>query len=110
MRSFEIQGASQMPVKAELDATDRKILRILAQDGRASYQAVADEIGLSRPAIMERVKRLEESGYIQGYRVQLDRAKVGLPVTAFVAVGYGSGGHAGGEPRQRGDGKQPPVA
>ena len=47
-----------MPAKTELDATDRRILRILSQDGRASYQAVADEIGLSRPAIMERVKRL----------------------------------------------------
>ena len=79
-----------MPAKTELDATDRRILRILGQDGRASYQAVADEVGLSRPAIMERVKRLEESGYIRGYRVQLDRAKVGLPVTAFVAVRYGS--------------------
>src|SRR5260221_9608771 len=94
-----------MPAKTELDATDRRILRILAQDGRASYQAVADEVGLSRPAIMERVKRLEESGYIRGYRVQLDRAKVGLPVTAFVAVRYGSSDYVGGEPRMREMGK-----
>jgi len=70
-----------MTAKTELDATDRRILRILSQDGRASYQAVADEVGLSRPAIMERVKRLEEAGFIRGYRVQLDRGKVGLPVT-----------------------------
>ena len=69
-----------MPAKTELNATDRKILRILGQDGRASYQAVADEVGLSRPAIMERVKRLEESGYIRGYRVQLDR------VLAYIAA------------------------
>src|SRR2546423_14703560 len=75
-----------MPTKTELDATDRRILRILSQDGRASYQAVADEVGLSRPAIMERVKRLEEAGYIRGYRVHLDRAKVGFPLTAFVAA------------------------
>ncbi len=67
-----------MSAKTELDATDRRILRLLALDGRASYQAVADEVGLSRPAIMERVKRLEEAGYIRGYRVQLDRAKVGF--------------------------------
>src|SRR5580765_5085674 len=109
MRSSKIQGASQMPVKAELDATDRKILRLLAQDGRASYQAVADEIGLSRPAIMERVKRLEESGYIRGYRVQLNRAKVGLPVTAFVAVRYGSSDYVGDEPRMREMEKHPGV-
>jgi Lrp/AsnC family leucine-responsive transcriptional regulator len=98
-----------MPVKAELDATDRKILRILAQDGRASYQAVADEIGLSRPAIMERVKRLEESGHIRGYRVQLNRAKVGFPVTAFVAVRYGSSDYVGDEPRMREMEKHPGV-
>src|SRR2546428_1753909 len=96
-----------MPAKTELDPTDRRILRILGQDGRASYQAVADEVGLSRPAIMERVKRLEESGYIRGYRVQLDRAKVGLPVTAFVAVRYGSRDYAGVGPRMRGREKQP---
>jgi len=75
-----------MPAKTELDTTDRRIMKILSEDGRASYQAMADEIGLSRPAIMERVKRLEEAGYIRGYRVQLDRAKVGLPVTAFTRV------------------------
>src|SRR3989442_2441363 len=98
-----------MPAKTELDATDRRILRILSQDGRASYQAVADEIGLSRPAIMERVKRLEESGYIRGYRVQLDRAKVGLPVTAFVAVRYGSSDYVGDEPRLREMEKHPRV-
>src|SRR5256884_8336846 len=98
-----------MPAKTELDPTDRRILRILGQDGRASYQAVADEVGLSRPAIMERVKRLEESGYIRGYRVQLDRVKVGLPVTAFVAVRYGSSDYVGDEPRMREMEKHPGV-
>src|SRR6266581_2357338 len=58
---------SEMAHKTELDAVDRKILRLLATDGRSSYQALADEVGLSRPAVMERVKRLEEAGYITGY-------------------------------------------
>ncbi|MFN2572561.1 MAG: Lrp/AsnC family transcriptional regulator [Gemmatimonadales bacterium] len=98
-----------MATKAELDAIDRRILRILAQDGRASYQAVADEVGLSRPAIMERVKRLEEAGYIRGYRVQLDRAKIGFPVTAFVAVRYGSSDYVGDEPRMHEIEKHPGV-
>jgi len=75
-----------MAAKTELDAIDRRILRILSQDGRSSYQAIADEVGLSRPAVMERVKRLEETGHILGYRVQLDRVKAGLPVTAFSAA------------------------
>ena len=98
-----------MATKTELDAIDRRILRILAQDGRASYQTVADEVGLSRPAIMERVKRLEEGGYIRGYRAQLDRAKIGLPVTALVAVRYGSSDYVGDEPRMREMEKHPGV-
>jgi Lrp/AsnC family leucine-responsive transcriptional regulator len=73
---------------APLDPTSRRILQILAADGRASYQAIADDVGLSRPAVMERVKRLEETGYILGYSARLDRAKIGYPVTAFVAVRY----------------------
>jgi Lrp/AsnC family leucine-responsive transcriptional regulator len=98
-----------MTAKTELDAMDRRILRSLARDGRESYQAIADEVGLSRPAVMERVKRLEEAGYILGYRAQLDRARVGLPVTAFVAVRYGSSDYVGDEPRMREMEKHPGV-
>lgn len=79
-----------MATKTELDAIDRKILRLLSADARQSYQAIADEVGLSRPSVMERVKRLEEAGYIRGYAVQVDRGKAGFPVTAFVAVRYAS--------------------
>ncbi len=81
-----------------LDATSRRILQLLALDGRASYQAVADEVGLSRPAVMERVKRLEESGYIRGYTAVLDRARVGFPITAFVAVRYPTSGGGDDDP------------
>jgi len=98
-----------MAAKTELDVIDRRILRILSQDGRSSYQAIADAVGLSRPAVMERVKRLEETGHILGYRVQLDRAKAGLPVTAFVAVRYGSSDYVGDEPRMREMEKHPGV-
>src|ERR1044072_5949774 len=98
-----------MSAKTELDTTDRRILRILAQDGRASYQAVADEVGLSRPAVMERVKRLEEAGYITGYGARVDRAKAGFPVTAFVAVRYGNSDYVGDEPRMREMEKHPGV-
>lgn len=90
-----------MSVKHGLDATDRRILRLLAADARSSYQAIADEVGLSRPAVMERVKRLEETGYITGYGAHLDRGKLGFPVTAFVAVRYGNTSYVGDEPRMR---------
>lgn len=90
-----------MPAKPDVDAVDRNILRLLTADGRASYQSVADEVGLSRPAVMERVKRLEERGFIKGYGARLDRAKAGYPVTAFVAVRYGSPEYVGDESRMR---------
>ncbi len=98
-----------MATKTELDAVDRKILRVLAADGRASYQAIADDVGLSRPAAMERVKRLEEAGFITGYVARLDRAKAGFPVTAFVAVRYGNSDYVGDEPQMRAMEKNPGV-
>jgi Lrp/AsnC family leucine-responsive transcriptional regulator len=85
----------------ELDPISRRILQLLAADGRASYQAIADEVGLSRPAVMERVRRLEESGFILGYTARLDRAKVGFPITAFIAVRYPASEQAGAEPGVR---------
>ena len=90
-----------MAHRNELDATDRRLLRLLVTDGRASYQALADQVGLSRPAVMERVKRMEEAGYISGYVARLDRAKTGYPVTAFVAVRYASHDIDGNEPAMR---------
>jgi Lrp/AsnC family leucine-responsive transcriptional regulator len=82
-----------------LDHTSRRIVQLLSADGRASYQAIADEIGLSRPAVMERVKRLEEAGLIRGYHARLDRAKSGFPITAFVAIRYPVSDQVGDEPR-----------
>src|SRR5438874_8443460 len=76
-----------------LDPTSRRILQLLVAGGRASYQALADEVGLSRPAVMERVKRLEEGGHILGYSARIDRAKAGYPITAFVNVRYPASDH-----------------
>src|SRR5690348_10139684 len=90
-----------MTGKRPIDAVDRQLLRLLADHGRASFQALADEVGLSRPAVMERVRRLESAGVITGYSAQIDRAKAGVPVTAFVAVRYGGSGYVGDEPRMR---------
>lgn len=98
-----------MAAKTALDAIDRRIVRLLAADGRSSYQSIADEVDLSRPAVMERVKRLEESGHITGYGAHLDRAKLGFPVTAFVAVRYGNSNYVGDEPRMREMAKHPGV-
>lgn len=95
---MQLPTPSVHPVNPSIDPTSRRILALLANDGRASYQALADEVGLSRPAVMERVKRLEEAGYILGYTARLDRARLGAPITAFVAIRYPASEHVGDEP------------
>ncbi len=70
----------------DLDAIDRRILEILRSDGRATHAAMAKTIGLSAPAIGERVRKLEQAGVIKGYRAVIDPAAVGLGICAFVAI------------------------
>jgi Lrp/AsnC family leucine-responsive transcriptional regulator len=69
-----------------LDELDRKVLRLLAPNGRMSWSDLASELGLSAPAAAERVRKLEQRGFIQGYLAQLDPARLGIGVTAFIAV------------------------
>lgn len=88
-------------IAIDLDATDRQLLDLLSQDGRASYQSLADRVGLSRPAVMERVKRLEEQGFIADYVAVLNRTRLGLGVTAFVAVRFPAADEADDERARR---------
>jgi len=69
-----------------LDALDWQILHELQQEARLSYNALARRVGLSAPAVAERVRRLEEAGVIVGYRAEVDPAKVGLQVMAVVQL------------------------
>jgi Lrp/AsnC family leucine-responsive transcriptional regulator len=73
-----------MPI--QLDAIDRRILENLQRDGRLTNLELADRIGLSPTPCLRRVRRLEAEGYIHGYGARLDRRKLGLALTAFVAV------------------------
>lgn len=68
------------------DEIDWKILYELQADARTSYAELGRRIGLTTPAIIERVRKMEDAGIITGYRVELDTAKVGLPVTAFIRM------------------------
>ena len=70
----------------DLDRKEREILRILQTDGRMSNVELAERVGLSESPCFRRVKRLEESGLIQGYTANLDQRQLGLQVTAFVQV------------------------
>ena len=69
-----------------LDQIDWKILKELQEDGRVSYAALGRTVGLTTPAVIERVRKLEDAGIITGYRAEIDTAKVGLPITAFIRM------------------------
>ena len=70
----------------EFDAIDRQILEILREDGRATHAAMAKAVGLSAPAVGERVRKLEATGVIRGFRAVIDPVSVGLGICAFVAI------------------------
>lgn len=69
-----------------IDDIDRKILKELQEDARISYAELGRRVGLTTPAVIERVRKLEDSKIITGYRVEIDTAKIGLPITAFVRM------------------------
>ncbi len=69
-----------------MDGIDREIVRLLYANGRLNQERIAREVKLSRPAVHERVRRLEEEGVIRGYKALVDWAALGQPVTAFVWV------------------------
>ena len=69
-----------------MDATDLGILEALRQNGRASAAAIGKRVGLSLPAVRERMKKLELAGVIQGYTVRIGRSAMGLSLLAFVLV------------------------
>jgi Lrp/AsnC family leucine-responsive transcriptional regulator len=69
-----------------LDKFDRHILEILQLDGRINNQDLADRIGLSPSPCLRRVRALEESGLIVGYRALLDAKKLGLTLIALIFI------------------------
>ena len=70
----------------KLDRYDQHILEILQTDGRINNQDLADRIGLSPSPCLRRVRALEESGLIVGYRALLDAKKLGLTLTALIHI------------------------
>ncbi|WP_298814723.1 Lrp/AsnC family transcriptional regulator [uncultured Roseibium sp.] len=72
--------------KRPLDAFDRKILGKLVGNARQTYAEIGEEVGLSAPAVHERVKRMTASGVIKGTNADIDAMAVGKPFLAFVHV------------------------
>lgn len=77
----------------DLDKVDVAILRALVEDGRATLQDVSDRVGLQRPSVHARVRKLEEAGVIEGYhaRVSPDAVGAGLLAVVFLRVSHGKG-------------------
>jgi Lrp/AsnC family transcriptional regulator, leucine-responsive regulatory protein len=78
-----------MPLRtkiARLDATDVKLLELLQDDARLSNAELARRVGLSRPAVRERISLLEQSGVIRGYRAEVDATALGWNLEAFIHV------------------------
>ncbi len=69
-----------------LDKIDCAILEQLQSNARMSFAELGRHVGLSTPAVIERVRRLEDAEVILGYRAEVDYARVGLPVSGFIKV------------------------
>lgn len=69
-----------------LDQIGWKLLHELQVNGRLSYAELGRRVGLTTPAVVERVKRMEEAGIIVGYHADIDPTKVGMPITAFIRM------------------------
>lgn len=71
-----------------LDRRDLEILKALTRDARKSYSELAEELGLPRSTVQEKVKRMLEKGYIKGFTAIPDYSKLGKPATAFVLISF----------------------
>lgn len=71
-----------------LDALDRQLIDLLRRDGRMTYQELAQRVNLSRPAVYERVKRLQRQGLILGYGARVNWERGGYPLAAFVSLRF----------------------
>lgn len=71
-----------------LDETDWRILAALQDNGRIGYAELARTVNMSASAVTERVRRLEESGVIEGYAAVVSPEHLGLPILAFVRLRY----------------------
>src|SRR6266849_3499019 len=69
-----------------LDEVNVRILEELRRDPRLTMAELGRRIGMSSPAVTERVRRLEEAGVIRGYRLDLDPAALGLPIAAYIRI------------------------
>jgi Lrp/AsnC family transcriptional regulator, leucine-responsive regulatory protein len=74
------------PDRVELDPIAWKLLELLQHDARISFAELGRKVGLSTPAVAERVHRLEDAGIITGYHASLNMTKLGLPIHVWLRL------------------------
>ncbi len=80
-----------LEIEKLLDDTGWQLLRALQQNARLSYSELGQRVGLSSPAVAERIRRMEDAGIISGYHVELNRSKLGYPITAIIRMSTSPG-------------------
>lgn len=80
-----------LEIEKLLDETGWHLLRELQQNARLSYSELGQRVGLSSPAVAERMRRMEDAGIITGYHAEVNMAALGLPITAIIRMGSSSG-------------------
>ena len=69
-----------------MDDIDRKIIQLLQEDARKSFNKIADSLGIAVGTAYNRVKNLEDNGILKGYTIMLDSAKLGYGLTALILI------------------------
>ncbi len=75
-----------LDIERLLDETGWRLLEALQENARLSFSELGQRVGLSSPAVTERVRRMEDAGIITGYRAEVNTAKIGYPITAIVRI------------------------
>ena len=69
-----------------IDNKDMQIINILSESGREPASSISSKIGMSVPAVIERINKLQESGVITGYKVQVNYGKLGMDISALITL------------------------
>ncbi|PSQ89928.1 MAG: AsnC family transcriptional regulator [Bacteroidetes bacterium QS_8_64_10] len=77
----------------QIDDVDARILELLQADGRMKRNAIAEDVGMSVPAVSERIRKLEERGVIRGYTAEVDVRRLRYDITAFVRANVDGSEH-----------------
>ena len=80
-----------LEIEKMLDTTGWQLLQALQQNARLSYSELGQRVGLSSPAVAERVRRMEDAGIISGYHAEINLSKVGFPITAIIRMSTSPG-------------------